>query len=163
MPRRKDEAAEETVAVAERSAPRSKAVTAVFHPDGNLCVNLTAPSGREYHIEPRKPFEIAGEDVGWFFYGWDWQFRQRLTPVEDYVPPAGYFDGSPNEPPKAPGSGEYFDASPSGAPQAPGNGEYKDTTPGTLPVITPEDRETRDPAPVVEETEPVADETVADE
>lgn len=170
MPRRKDEA-ETPVAVAEKPAPKAKAVTAIFHPDGNVRVNLTAPSGREYHIEPRQPFEIASEDVDWFFYEWDWRFRQRLTRVEDYVPPAGYHDATPDGKPKAPGSGEYFDATPNRTPKAPGSGEYLDTTPGTSPapatetVGTPEEREVRESAtqPETEETEPVAVEAGADE
>ena len=163
MPRRKDEA-ETTVAVAEKP----KAVTAIFHPDGNVRVNLTAPSGNAYSIEPRQPFKIASEDVDWFFYEWDWRFRQRLTRVEDYTPPAGYHDATPDGKPKAPGSGVYFDATPPGSPRAPGSGEYRDTSPGatTAPaVITPEARELRDRVvqPVVEETEPAPAEAEADE
>lgn len=170
MPRRKDEAGDTPVAVAEKPAPRPKAVTAIFHPDGNVRVNLAAPSGNEYSIVPRQPFQIAPEDVDWFFCEWDWRFRQRLTRVEDYEPPAGYFDASPSGAPKAPGSGEYFDATPGGTPKAPGSGKYLDTTPGTYPapaaeyhdegemstVITPEERETRD-------TEPAEAEAGADE
>lgn len=149
MPRRKYEAAEEKpVAVLERPKPRPKAVTAIFHPDGSVTVNLTTPSGRPYHIEPRVPFEIAGEDVDWFFYEWDWRFRQRLCRVEEYAPPAGYFDATPDGKPKAPGSGQYFDATPSAAPPAS----------AVETVGTPGERETRERGaqPKAEETEPVA-------
>lgn len=180
MPRRKDEAVEEPVAVVDKLRPKPKAATAIFHPDGNVRINLTAPSGREYHIEPREPFEIAGEDVDWFFYEWDWQYRQRLTRVEDYTPPAGYFDATPDGKPKAPGSGVYHDSTLAEAPKTPGSGAYFDATLGTTPtapsaeyhdsgetsaVITAEEREVRErrAQPEAGETEPVAVEAAADE
>lgn len=159
MPRRKDEA----VKVVERPMPRAKAVTTIFNPTGNVRVNLTAPSGNKYHIEPRQPFKIASEDVDWFFNEWDWQYRQSLTRAEDYVPTAGYLDTTPGIPSKVSGNGGYLDTMPDNLP-APA-AEYHDTG-DDAPGITSEERETRERGvqpEEIEETEPVMVKTGTDE
>lgn len=62
---------------------RVENVVAVFAPaDGEHNINLTTPSGHDYSIRYRVPFEIEGEDVEWFFNSW--KFGQSLI---EYQPP----------------------------------------------------------------------------
>lgn len=61
-------------------------VQAIFDPAGNICVSAKAPSGNEYKIAPRESFQIAAEDVDWFFHEWNWEHRQRLSRAEEYQP-----------------------------------------------------------------------------
>lgn len=87
---------------------QSDAVTAIFDPAGAFRLTVTAPSGNIYVIEPRVAFEIDGEDVDWFFNGWDRQHRQHLSQLEDYRPRKPQFDNGaaqlasaqPESPPK---------------------------------------------------------------
>lgn len=108
MPRRKKEAAEERAAADTPPKPKARPVKAVHNPIGNVTVNLTTPNGNDYHIEPRTPFEIAPEDVDWFFGSWDWRFRQRLCRVEEYKPKEGYHDPKGGEDDYRP-QAEYHD------------------------------------------------------
>lgn len=85
-----DEAPKEETPVLPQ--PKVKSVRAVYVPVGTVNVHLVTPSGNEYNIKPREEFKIAAEDVAWFFYNWDWCFRQRLVRAADYKPTCGYHD-----------------------------------------------------------------------
>lgn len=91
MPRRS-----RTRDAAPPEAEQPKAVQAIFNPDGDILVRAVAPSGNVYEIKPRASFKIAGEDVDWFFYEWDWQWRQRLCRTEDYQPRQQFDNGAAN-------------------------------------------------------------------
>ena len=73
-------------------ATQPSVVQAVFDPDGDIIVRAIAASGNVYEIKPRTSFKIAGEDVDWFFYEWDWQWRQCLCRSDDYQPKRPQFD-----------------------------------------------------------------------
>ncbi len=67
-------------------------VQVIFDPAGDIHVRAIAPSGNVYEIEPRTPFQVASEDVDWFFHGWEAQHRQRLSLVDEYQPRRAQFD-----------------------------------------------------------------------
>lgn len=71
---------------------RPSGVQAIFDPAGNIRVRATSPSGNVYEVVPRVSFHIAEEDVDWFFYGWDWEHRQRLSRAEEYQPRQAQFN-----------------------------------------------------------------------
>lgn len=81
-----------TKSAAPPAAEWPSVAQAIFDPDGDILVRATAPSGNVYEIKPRAVFPIASEDVDWFFYEWDWQWRQRLDHAEDYQPRRPQFD-----------------------------------------------------------------------
>lgn len=88
MPRRSSR----TRDAAPPKATQLSAVQAIFDPAGEILVRAVAPSGTVYEIKPRISFKIADEDVAWFFYEWDWQWRQCLCRAEDYQPRQPQFD-----------------------------------------------------------------------
>lgn len=75
---------------ARRVAPST--VRAIFDPAGDICVRPVTPRGNTYEIEPRVPFQIAAEDVEWFFHEWEAQHRQCLSRVEEYQPRKAQFE-----------------------------------------------------------------------
>lgn len=81
-----------THGVAPSTVSRLSAVQAIFDPAGDIHVRATAPSGTVYEIAPRVSFRIAGEDVDWFFRGWEYQHRQCLSRLEEYQPRRPQFD-----------------------------------------------------------------------
>lgn len=71
---------------------KTPVVRAIFDPAGDIHVRAVTPGGTEYQVAPRVPFEIADEDVDWFFHEWNWEHRQRLCREEDYQPRRPQFD-----------------------------------------------------------------------
>jgi len=67
-------------------------VVAIFDPAGTFRLTVPAPSGKVYEIASRVAFEIDGEDVDWFFGGWNRQYRQHLSRLVDYKPRQPQFD-----------------------------------------------------------------------
>lgn len=67
-------------------------VRAIFNPAGYIHVRAVSPSGNVYVIAPRVSFQIATEDVDWFFHEWDWQHRQCLVHEKEYRPRQAQFN-----------------------------------------------------------------------
>jgi hypothetical protein len=77
------------------TAPTTKTkspVSMIFDPAGEFHVQVIAPRGKNYSIAPRQAFAVAAEDVDFFRYEWDFEFRQCLSLAKDYQPRTTQFD-----------------------------------------------------------------------
>ncbi len=132
--------------VATKLPVKAKSVRAVFCPNGNVNINLTAPSGNQYQIRCRQPFTIQAEDEDFFFVNWDWKFRQRLF-REGEVPadPHAYNDANDHK--------RKMYANPGGETSGAKVSDEK-PTPGLTPVATTEPKKAEPtPEPAAKDVE----------